>query len=130
MNKFRIPSAFRDQRRRWLVTHLIIVTCTFAAPVYGQQADAAVRREDHTVNLSATVRDECLVVLRQGLRSDEFWPSIHAAEGLIRAGYHQEVASYLASKLEGETDDQKRCGLARELVRAGHWEHASVMFSI
>jgi sialidase-1 len=56
-------------------------------------------------------------VLRDALKSDEFWPAMHAAEALTRAGEKKEVLTALAGR--SETDDQKRCGLAREAVRAG-----------
>ena len=34
------------------------------------------------IKLTDEVREKFLTVLRAGLKSDEFWPSIHAAEGL------------------------------------------------
>src|SRR5262249_9660999 len=49
----------------------------------------------------------------------EFWPSMHAAEALTVAGHGDEVRKVLEPKLQTERDDQKRCGLARELTRAG-----------
>ncbi|HTN02138.1 MAG TPA: hypothetical protein VL132_09685, partial [Planctomycetaceae bacterium] len=58
-------------------------------------------------------------VLRDGFKSDEFWPSMHAAEGLTVAGYGAEVRQALPARIPAETDDQRKCGLARELVRAG-----------
>jgi sialidase-1 len=79
---------------------------------------------------SEQVRQVCLEVLREGVRSDEFWPSIHAAEALTLAGHADEVRELLAPKLIAETDDQKKCGLARELVRAGDRSKASVMLEI
>jgi sialidase-1 len=80
--------------------------------------------------LSAEIKRKCAHVLRQGLRSDEFWPSIHAAEGLTIGGYGAEVRQFLAPKLETETDDQKRCGLARELFRAGDQAQSLIMMDI
>jgi sialidase-1 len=65
----------------------------------------------------AALRERCLAVLRDGLKSDEFWPAMHAAEALTLAGQGREVRAALAKR--SETDDQKRCGLAREAVRAG-----------
>ncbi|HET6575956.1 MAG TPA: exo-alpha-sialidase, partial [Fimbriiglobus sp.] len=70
-----------------------------------------------TVPLDPTLRERCLTVLRDGLKSDEFWPAMHAAEAITLAGHGQEVLAALAKR--SETDDQKRCGLAREAVRAG-----------
>jgi len=82
------------------------------------------------IELPVDVRDKCLQVLRDGIRADEFWPSIHAAEGLTLGGYGDEVKEFLAPKLPAETDDQRRCGLSRELVRAGDRHAASVMLDI
>ncbi|MCP4171343.1 MAG: sialidase [Fuerstiella sp.] len=83
-----------------------------------------------TIRLDDTVRDKCLMVLRNGLRGDDFWPSIHAAEGLTSGGYGKEVIEYLKPTLPHEEDDQRRCGISRELVRAGQRGNASVMLSI
>ena len=82
------------------------------------------------LKLSDAVRDTCLNVLRAGLTGEDFWPSIHAAEGLTLAGRGSEVISFLEPKLKTEGDDQKRCGLARELVRAGDWRKAAIMLDI
>jgi len=82
------------------------------------------------VKLDASTNELCLKVLREGLRSDEFWPSIHAAEGLTLGGYSKEVRAYLEPKLKAEKDDQHRCGLARELVRAGDKDKLKIMIGI
>jgi len=55
---------------------------------------------------------------------------MHAAEALTRAGYGDEVKPLLERRLKAERDDRHRCGLARELVRAGDREKASVMLDI
>jgi len=83
-----------------------------------------------TLTLSEDVRSRCLSVLRAGLESDEFWPSIHAAEGLTLAGHEAEVKAFLEPQLKTQTDDQKRCGIARELVRAGDRSKVSLMLDI
>ncbi|HSG71657.1 MAG TPA: hypothetical protein VLA12_14645, partial [Planctomycetaceae bacterium] len=83
-----------------------------------------------TIRLSPAETDKCLKILREGLRSDEFWPAIHAAEGLTLGGYGSEVIEFLQPKVDSETDDQRRCGLARELVRAGKKQYAQVMYDI
>jgi sialidase-1 len=80
--------------------------------------------------LSAEIKRKCAHILRQGLHSDEFWPSIHAAEGMTIGGYGAEVRQFLAPKLKVETDDQKRCGLARELYRAGDKGRSLVLMDI
>lgn len=82
------------------------------------------------IKLDAATRQQCVSVLQQGLHGDDFWPSIHAAEGLTLGGYTEEVIRYLRPKLQQETDDQRRCGIARELVRAGQRQYARVMLDI
>jgi sialidase-1 len=83
-----------------------------------------------TIELKPETAEKALQVLRAGLKSKEFWPSIHAAEGLTLAGHGDEVIAYLEPKLPKEKDDQKRCGLSRELVRAGKRKYAQVMLDI
>lgn len=78
--------------------------------------------------LEPALRERCLKVLRDGLKSDEFWPAMHAAEALTYAGQRREVLDALAKRKE--TDDQKRCGLAREAVRAGDRTKLPVLFAI
>ena len=92
--------------------------------------NCAVPAEDQLLELTSDVRGRALQILRQGMQSEEFWPSIHAAEGLTLAGYGEEVRLYLKPKLLTETDDQHRCGLSRELVRAGDWQQSRTMFEI
>ncbi len=82
------------------------------------------------IELPDDVRDKCAKVLRDGIRADDFWPAIHAAEGLTLGGYGEEVKKLLAPKLPVETDDQRRCGFSRELARAGDRGAASVMLDI
>jgi len=72
---------------------------------------------DDTLQLDDALRGRCLAVLREGLKSDEFWPAMHAAEALSLAGHGGEVLEYLPER--APTDDQQRCGIAREAVRAG-----------
>jgi sialidase-1 len=86
--------------------------------------------EPGQVELSAETRRRCQEVLREGMAGEDFWPAIHAAEGLTLGGHGDEVIRFLAPKLEGETDDQRRCGIARELVRAGDRSQAQVMLDI
>jgi len=82
------------------------------------------------ITLSPETRQKCLDVLREALRTEEFWPSMHAAEALTLAGKGDEVRHFLEPKLKTEKDDQHRCGLARELVRAGDRSKAAIMFQI
>jgi sialidase-1 len=70
----------------------------------------------------AATREKALAVLRAGLQAGgdaDFWPAMHAAEGLTLAGYGREVRKALEPRVATETDARRRCGLARELVRAG-----------
>jgi sialidase-1 len=81
-------------------------------------------------SLSPELRRRCLDVLRKALRSGEFWPSMHAAEALTQAGQQAEVRTALKDRLDSERDDLKRCGLARELVRAGERSKATILLDI
>lgn len=83
-----------------------------------------------TAVISTELRERCLQILRSGLRSNQFWPSMHAAEGLTLAGYGQEVVDFLKPLLDAEADDQKLCGIAREIVRAGDRRPVSRMLSV
>ncbi len=82
------------------------------------------------LELSAETEARCLEVLRQGLKSDEFWPSMHAAEALTLAGHGEEVRAALEPRLATETDDRQRCGLAREIVRAGNVSRVDVLLEV
>src|SRR3954453_18090563 len=82
------------------------------------------------LDLDEATHARCLAVLRAGLASSEFWPSMHAAEALSMAGQGADVRGLLAPKVPDETDDQRRCGLARELVRAGDLGYVQTMLDI
>lgn len=76
---------------------------------------------------------KCLAVLRSALATKgdaDFWPAMHAAEGLTAAGYGREVLDVLPARLKTETDDRKRCGLARELVRAGDLSYLPILLEV
>lgn len=86
-----------------------------------------------TITLDDSTREKALGVLREGLKEEDselFWVSIHAAEGLTLGGHGEEVITHLEPLLSGEDDAQKRCGIARELVRAGEEEKVSVLAEI
>jgi len=87
-------------------------------------------QEATQITLDSATCEKCLNVLRAGLRGEEFWPSMHAAEGLTLGGHGLEVIDYLTPKLKTETDDQHLCGLAREIVRAGDRSVVPVMLNI
>ena len=82
------------------------------------------------IKLEEATRQKCLNVLRSGMRSAEFWPSMHAAEGLTWGGLGGEVIAFIRPMLEEPYDDQQRCGLARELVRAGDPDAAGILLQI
>ena len=65
------------------------------------------------------MRLRAVSVLRAGMASEEFWPSMHAAEALTAAGFGMCVIHDLMPRLQAETDAQRRCGLSREIIRAG-----------
>ena len=73
---------------------------------------------------------ECMSILRGGLAADEFWPAMHAAEALTFADTGSEVIAALKDRLPNEQDDQRRCGLVRELYRAGDRSHLPILFDI
>ncbi|MDP1797043.1 MAG: sialidase family protein [Planctomycetaceae bacterium] len=86
--------------------------------------------ESTVISLDAATRERCLSILRKGVNSEEFWPAMHAAEALTQAGFPEETRKAIAPRVPVETDDQRRCGLARELVRAGDLAHTQVMLDI
>ena len=112
--------------RSWTACGQRGVVIVAMAVVVGSCAPLGARR----ARLTPQHRARCLGILRKGMRSDEFWPSIHAAEGLTLAGHGAEVRAFLEPKLKTETDDQRRCGIARELVRAGDRAKTAVMLEI
>ena len=81
-------------------------------------------------NKIRTIKKQCLQILREGFRNGEFWPSMHAAEALIQAGHGTEVQQLLQERLQNETDDQKRCGLAREMIRNGDSSKVKIIVDI
>ncbi|MCA8997888.1 MAG: HEAT repeat domain-containing protein [Planctomycetaceae bacterium] len=115
--------ANRSLARRTFTISMIFVLCLGM----GQLSHGA---DQKPLKLSPEVRERCVQILQDGMHSDEFWPSIHAAEGLTLGGYGDEVIEYLTPKLTTEEDDQKRCGLAREIVRAGDRDKAQIMLEI
>lgn len=86
------------------------------------------------LKLPAETGARCVEILRQGLRGVErtetFWPAMHAAEALTLAGRGDEVRTALEPLLGTEKDDQHRCGLSRELVRAGDKGKVSLMLDV
>jgi len=115
--------------------HLVFQCFVFGLAVAATQFDGSTAAEEKdrpmpSITLSPAMQTRCLEILRSGLRADDFWPSMHAAEALTLAGHGQEVRRCLSPKLETETDDRHRCGLARELVRAGDLSRTAILLEI
>ena len=91
---------------------------------------SGVSRGEERAILPPDVLERCLETLRQGMKSDEFWPAIHAAEGLTLAGHGDKVIAALRDRLPAERDDQRCCGLARELARAGDRSTLPILLDI
>ena len=104
---------------------LLMIAVALLLPVV-----SATAQDSRRITLDSATRQKCVEVLRDGLRGDEFWPSMHAAEGLTLAGYGQEVIAFLKGTLDMEQDDQKKCGVAREMARAGDRSTIRVMQGI
>ena len=117
-----------DTRRGVCGTAWLLATVLAGLAGWAAAEDRA--RPAASISLSEGVRTRCLDILRAGIRSSEFWPAMHAAEGLTLAGYGGEVRSCLNPKLATEQDDRHRCGLARELVRAGDLSKVAVMLDV
>lgn len=110
------------RRAGWLLLAAALATGGWSLSGLWTSATAA-----EPVELPEPVRQRCLQLLRTSLASDDFWPAMHAAEGLTVGGYGEEVVEPLRRRLEQVSDAQQRCGLARELVRAGRLEFVSLM---
>jgi sialidase-1 len=85
------------------------------------------------MTLTPEINAKALETLRAGIRLEDpgkFWVTMHAAEGLTLAGHGDEVIPLLEPKLSTETDAQRLCGLARELVRAGKREPLAVLTEV
>ena len=108
------------QKRLWnCVISLVLVTC------------ATLSAEGKAlIELDSNQEAQCLSIVRHALASDEFWPSMHAAEALTLAGYGEEVRRVVEPMLATVTDSQHRCGLARELVRAGDLSKARILLDL
>ena len=113
-------------KRTAILTSLALFLFSFSLPVLL----SANEPQPAKIKLSPETEARCLEVLREAIRSDEFWPSMHAAEALTLAGKGAEVRAIVEPKLKTEKDDQHRCGLARELVRAGDRSKAAIMCQI
>ncbi len=109
---------------------LLLLTCLLAGGLSGNLSRPMEAAEPRQITLEEATRQRCLERLRRGMRGSEFWPAMHAAEGLTLAGQTAEVIEFLEPLLETIEDDQQRCGVSRELVRAGRRSYAAVMLRI
>ena len=109
-------------------TYLFPLFLIFAISVDSVFSDDSTRTQPQPVN--AQLISECMSILRGGLAPEEFWPAMHAAEALTYAGAGSEVIAALTSRLPDEQDDQRRCGLVRELYRAGDHSHLQILFDV
>jgi sialidase-1 len=108
--------------RTGICVGLLLVTTAWTS-LHAEQADSV-------IPLDAKIRATCLEVLRGALRGEEFWPAMHAAEALTLAGQGEEVRKALSPLLKTEQDSQRRCGLAREIVRGGDRAPLTVLWQI
>ncbi len=115
-----------------LLRVLVVPLIVFASGCKGQSSyqNSQPSDEGDSFRLDSATKARAIETLREGLEDEDFWPSIHAAEGLILAGYGDEVRSVLEARLLTETDDQRRSGLARELVRAGDSSKIQILADI
>jgi len=110
---------------------LIRVSVAAALLSFGSLIAVLAEEPDHKPPpLAPELRERCLATLRAGIRSGEFWPAMHAAEALTLAGAGSEVVAQLRDRLPQEENDQHRCGLARELVRAGDRSRLPLLLEI
>lgn len=89
--------------------------------------------EGGRITLTETTRERALAILREGVKAEgdaNFWPAMHAAEGLTLAGFGEEVRAVIEPRLATDRDAQHRCGLARELVRAGDRSKLAILTEI
>lgn len=114
-------------------TFSLLLATAWLAVVSGSLIDTLAAEDSvpkPLLSLSDSEQTQCLTVLRKGLKGSDFWPAMHAAEALTLAGRPSEVIAALSPLLATETDDQKRCGIARELARAGQRQHVRLLLNI
>ena len=83
--------------------------------------------------LDPATREKALGILREGVKAEgdaNFWPAMHAAEGLTLAGYGDEVRQAIEPRLATDQDAQHRCGIARELVRTGDKSKLTILTGV
>ncbi|MBC7820991.1 MAG: HEAT repeat domain-containing protein [Planctomycetaceae bacterium] len=110
---------------------LVLTVCVV---LLGSQVMSQADNRPVVVPLMPELRERCLDVLQRGFKGiddkpESFWPAMHAAEALTLAGQGKEILAPLMKRLPTETDHQRRCGLAREVVRTGRREPLDVLFN-
>lgn len=113
---------FPTQILRKHFSFFIVLICISGCPLHSHKNECR--------PLETSIYVHCQDILIEGLRSDSFWARMHAAEGLTEMGYSHLVLPVLSKMLDTEDDDQKRCGLAREMVRAGDEHKISILVDI
>ncbi|MCB9768271.1 MAG: hypothetical protein H6752_08765 [Candidatus Omnitrophica bacterium] len=63
---------------------------------------AGISFAENPIQLEPAIEAKCLEILRSALRSEEFWPSMHAAEAMTLAGHGEEIRETLESRLEAK----------------------------
>lgn len=108
----------------------LLIHSLSAAGLLTVAASLAQAEESPPAPLAPELGARCLKILRDGLTGDAFWPAMHAAEALSDSGYGAEVRERLWPRLAEERDDQRRCGLAREIVRSGDRRALPALLSV
>lgn len=99
----------------------------------GSGAHAHAQTASAPLSLSPAVKAQALGILREALRledPEQFWVAMHAAEGLTLGGYGEEVVAVLEPRINQVKDARHRCGIARELVRAGKKEALAMLVEV
>jgi len=78
----------------------------------------------------AQIQESCVDLLKENLLTADFWPAMHAAEALSSAGHQQFVIDAISPRLDSISDARQKCGLARELVRAGDRSKVEILLNI
>ena len=98
----------------YAVRFLLLATLLFAAAFLAGCKSVAVPPGSYL--MTGNIHQRCLEILREGLHSDEYWPSVHAAESLIKAEYAFEATPVLQDRIRNERDKRRIAGYARALM--------------
>lgn len=66
--------------------------------------------------ITGNTHTRCIQILKEGLQSNEYWPSIYAAEALIQANFEFDAQPVLESRLQNEVDSRRQAGYLRALL--------------